>query len=308
MMFGMRDEFEYFECSQCGCLQICNPPIAMDKYYPKHYYSFEPLKSFESLPEKWLYRWFFLNRNMGQVLNKGILGKIFASIRPRPDYVDFARLLEPAQLKDFDAKILDVGCGQGKLLKNLANIGFTNLVGIDPHIEKSRNYGPHLKILAKSIDYLTDEKFDVIMFNHSFEHLSQQIEVLRKVRQILNKSGVCIIRIPVFGTDPWLKYGNNWIEIDAPRHHYLHSMNSIKLTASRAGFYLYCNNMESNPFIYWGSEMYKKGINLYDSVSCGFRKPDEIFTYEEMEEFKKMSKIAIENSNCGRGAFYFKPL
>jgi hypothetical protein len=40
MMFGFRDEFEYFQCSACFCLQIKNIPGSLEKYYPKNYYSF----------------------------------------------------------------------------------------------------------------------------------------------------------------------------------------------------------------------------------------------------------------------------
>jgi hypothetical protein len=45
MMFGFRDEFTYFECSKCGCLQIAEIPINMEKYYPSNYYSFQKIYS-----------------------------------------------------------------------------------------------------------------------------------------------------------------------------------------------------------------------------------------------------------------------
>lgn len=39
-----------------------------------------------------------------------------------------------------------------------------------------------VKILNNSIEELVDsEKFDVIIFSHSFEHLPDQLEALRKV-------------------------------------------------------------------------------------------------------------------------------
>ena len=39
MMFGVRDEFEYFECSNCGCVQIAEVPSNLAKYYPAEYLS-----------------------------------------------------------------------------------------------------------------------------------------------------------------------------------------------------------------------------------------------------------------------------
>ena len=44
VMFDFRDEFTYFECSKCGCLQITEIPRNMGKYYPSNYYSFKSFK------------------------------------------------------------------------------------------------------------------------------------------------------------------------------------------------------------------------------------------------------------------------
>ena len=39
-MFGFGSEFEYLECSNCGCIQLLNIPPDMAKYYPQdQYYS-----------------------------------------------------------------------------------------------------------------------------------------------------------------------------------------------------------------------------------------------------------------------------
>lgn len=43
MMFGFRDEFAYFECSKCDCLQITEIPKNIGKHYPTNYYSFNNL-------------------------------------------------------------------------------------------------------------------------------------------------------------------------------------------------------------------------------------------------------------------------
>src|SRR5687768_14977146 len=41
MMFGLRDRFEYAECSSCGSLQLAEIPADLGKYYPPDYYSFQ---------------------------------------------------------------------------------------------------------------------------------------------------------------------------------------------------------------------------------------------------------------------------
>jgi len=41
-MLGLDDEFEYFECSNCKCIQIIEIPEDMNRYYPENYYSYQP--------------------------------------------------------------------------------------------------------------------------------------------------------------------------------------------------------------------------------------------------------------------------
>jgi len=40
MMQGRREEFKYFECPECGCLQIVQIPENLGDYYGDNYYSF----------------------------------------------------------------------------------------------------------------------------------------------------------------------------------------------------------------------------------------------------------------------------
>lgn len=40
MMFGTRDEFEYYICPSCGCMQIENIPVNLGQYYSGEYYSY----------------------------------------------------------------------------------------------------------------------------------------------------------------------------------------------------------------------------------------------------------------------------
>ncbi len=40
MHIGLREEFTYFQCVNCRCIQIEEIPENMSKYYPSDYYSF----------------------------------------------------------------------------------------------------------------------------------------------------------------------------------------------------------------------------------------------------------------------------
>jgi len=91
---------------------------------------------------------------------------------------------------------LDVGCGAGSLLYCLKVLGFKNLVGVDPFISREVIDGD-IKILKRTIHELpNNQKFDLIIFNHSFEHIPDQLETLKKVRELLSENGVCSLGCP----------------------------------------------------------------------------------------------------------------
>lgn len=49
LMQNTREEFEYFVCSKCNCLQISDVPVDLGKYYENNYYSFSKPVIDESL-------------------------------------------------------------------------------------------------------------------------------------------------------------------------------------------------------------------------------------------------------------------
>lgn len=75
MMFGFLDEFVYFQCSNCGCLQIYDIPPNFSKYYPPEYYSFQPLQSSDSIKHKMI-DYVIFHRNRFAFSGKGFLGRV----------------------------------------------------------------------------------------------------------------------------------------------------------------------------------------------------------------------------------------
>ena len=67
------------------------------------------------------------------------------------------------------------------------------------------------------------------MFHHSFEHLPDPIETLERVYRLMPSGGNCLIRIPLVSSEAWKKYGPHWVQLDAPRHFFLYSIESLKL-------------------------------------------------------------------------------
>jgi len=191
---------------------------------------------------------------------------------------------------NYNSKILDVGCGVGNFLYSLNEIGFNNLVGVDPYINKDIIDG-NIKILKKNIHELpNNKKYDLIISNHSFEHISNQLETLVDISKILSENGACLLRMPIKTEYIWNQYGINWVQIDAPRHFFLHTLKSLKLLIGKVDLVIKDIVFDSTEFQFWGSEQYKKNIFLLAENSYSKNPDKSIFTKKEIEEFKKRAK------------------
>jgi SAM-dependent methyltransferase len=242
MMVGTRQEFAYWECLACGCLQIVAVPENMSAYYPSDYYSFA-LRA--AAWKGWYYRSYFAAPRLMKALRR--CSPDFASVigsKPRPG-----------------ARILDVGCGGGELVGILRILGF-EAFGIDPHVRTSTPF-----VQRASLDDVQGD-WDMVMFHHSLEHMVDHAEVLRSVRSKLKQGGLCLVRIPV-ATWAWKHYGRDWVQLDAPRHFVVHTPRSFELTAEAAGFRVERIVFDSDEFQFYGSELYRRDIPLRSNEAHG---------------------------------------
>jgi SAM-dependent methyltransferase len=254
MMLGLRDEFSYLECRACGCLQLEQIPDDMAKYYPASYYSLTQ--------HGWLKT--FLRRSWA----------LHAYQRPNPVGWLLSELVVPHEAVlairrtglGKNAAILEVGCGSGRLLLDLAWLGFTNLTGVDPFITQDIRHPDGLTILKQRVEAMTGE-FDLVMLHHSFEHTDQPLTVMQAVSRLLKPGGYAIFRIPVVSSFAWRQYGVNWANLDAPRHFFLHTFESMRLLADQSGLQLLETLHEGNDEQFWVSEEYARDIPRSDPRS-----------------------------------------
>ncbi|MBR2648422.1 MAG: class I SAM-dependent methyltransferase [Sediminibacterium sp.] len=281
MMLGMNDTFNYFQCVQCECLQIVKIPFNIEKYYPENYYSlkYSPEIHFKGEIKQTLKK----IRDSYIITGKGFTGRIIQLFYPNLsiELYNFRKV----KLKKKD-KILDVGSGSGIIPYIFFNAGFVKTIGIDPYISNDITYENGLTI--KKIDFLdlNVSDFDVIMYNHSFEHLSNPIEHLQQVYRSLKALGKLIIRIPTVSSFAWNKYGVNWVQLDAPRHIFLYSIKSLVILADQTNFKIDEINYESTYFQFAGSEQYLKGIALHDQNSY-YKGNSSLFSEKEIKQFKR---------------------
>ncbi|MGE5333563.1 MAG: class I SAM-dependent methyltransferase [Nitrososphaerota archaeon] len=298
MMFGMRDTFTYLECSNCLCVQLVDVPVNLDKYYPSNYYSValspdviftNPIKS----------RLGGLRTYYGAT-NRGVIGRMLYNRKPDPH----ARyLLKTGVTKA--SRILDVGCGTGIILYMLRNAGFSRVMGLDPFIPATITYKNGLTI-HKQVIHAIQGNWDVIMFHHSFEHVPDPLETLASVSRLLAPGGTCLIRVPTSSSYAWDYYRTNWIQLDAPRHTFLHSIASMNYLASQVGLMVDDVIYDSTAFQFWGSEQYARDIPLDSPQSYKNNPIQSLFTPEQIAEFSERATVLNQQKAGDQAAFYLR--
>ena len=113
---------------------------------------------------------------------------------------------------------------------------------------------------------------------------------------MLAPNGRCLLRIPVLGW-AWEHYGVNWVQLDAPRHLFLHTTKSFRLLAASAGLDVVDIGYDSNEFQFWASELYLRNVSL-SSIDVDRDRPRQIFSLAELQKFRASAR---ELNAQGRG-------
>ena len=294
MMFGTREVFSYRECSLCRSLYLAELPADLGSWYREGYYALEALRQEPSL-KRWVKR-----RIAAHVLGGGdAIGNALHRILAEPMLVRIARFARAG----FSDRILDVGSGEGADLTGLESLGFCDLTGVDPYIRECRTIGRNIRLLKQGLEGV-DETFDLIMFNHSLEHVPAPGSVLRQAVERLTSKGRILIRIPVAATEGWEIYGTDWVQLDAPRHVHIPSVEGMERLASGTGIELVDLSFDSYGFMYWGSELYQRDVSLTKAQKDGG--PAAYFPKAALREFERRAEVCNRNGRGDQAAFLLR--
>lgn len=135
-------------------------------------------------------------------------------------------------------RLLDVGCGPGRLLQELRGHGW-DVYGVDfSSVAVSRAQSVGLNV--RQSDLLTagfeNNFFDVVLFSHSLEHVYDPIATLHEARRILRPGGSLLLYLPNAGSVEARLFGQWWIAWDPPRHLFHFNRRSVTRLLDKAGF------------------------------------------------------------------------
>ncbi|MGC8773694.1 MAG: class I SAM-dependent methyltransferase [Chlorobaculum sp.] len=167
------------------------------------------------------------------------------------------------------ARILEVGCSTGRLLLQIHRdygVPLANLFGVEtdrPAAATARSTGIGISESDLSKADFCSRRFDRIIFWHALEHLHCIGESLDKARELLAENGQLIIAVPNIESLDARGYGPNWIALDAPRHLYHFSPDTLSKLLEKHGLSILNIGRWIPDTLYnvWYSEKLERSIN-----------------------------------------------
>lgn len=301
MFLGTREKFEYFLCPKCKSLSIGEIPKHLAELYSKYpIFDLNPVKI--SCWTRFVRRYTLLNQNACSRFMLKFLNS----------WEDLALKALYGLGLNLSTKILDVGCGSGILVRTLNSFGFKNVTGIDPH--SSATIEKHgFRLIKGSLEDLV-EQYDLVMFNHSFEHLEDVSLAVKKLETLIKPGGLLIIRIPNVESYSFRKYKENWHGIHAPFHLVLPSFEGMRKIFRDTNFVLQNTRQEQLVELFLYNIDYSLNIGLTEPLgvlAClgdgplGNKIPP-LFTKKEIAFLKDKAKAVTKNNMADYIAYYYR--
>ena len=285
MMMGTHEQFHYALCPGCACLQLIDPPEHLGAYY-SGYYGRSPL-SLTSLKFR-LLMWRF-RAALGRSINP--IGVLLNRYFPEPAITSITKVVGPSE------SVLDVGCANGELLLLLKAFGYESVRGCDPFIDATLHYDNGVTVANHTLEAEIGP-FDVIMANHSLEHVGDQHAFVRQAFDRLVPNGRIVIRIPTSSSWAYDRFGVKWYQLDAPRHLYVHSRQSITQLLEAAGFVNVEISDDSTIWQIVSSELYEAGIPFSSHQRWYLKRLPK---FVASGKFKRLKDMTAELNAFNRG-------
>ena len=139
-----------------------------------------------------------------------------------------------------ELRVLDVGGGAGwelSLIKSIEpRVKLTMVVDIAAGAADAARAAGHEYFCGRVEDFVSEERFDLVLMLNVIEHVDDPHAVLGKIRGLLSLQGVVLVKTPNYESlDARLFRHANWGGYHCPRHWVLFNRESFVALADRAG-------------------------------------------------------------------------
>jgi SAM-dependent methyltransferase len=153
------------------------------------------------------------------------------------------------------ARILDIGCGNGNFLEFLSSNKDLELHGIERDMKAAARamskQGMTIKTTPLETGDYPAEYFDAVTLFHVFEHLTHPAETLHIIEQILKPGGILYLSFPNIASFQAQLFRGKWLHLDPPRHLFFFKPSVLKKIMKQRRFSCISEryiSLEQNPF------------------------------------------------------------
>ncbi|MBO8180439.1 MAG: class I SAM-dependent methyltransferase [Archaeoglobus sp.] len=168
-------------------------------------------------------------------------------------------------------KILDVGCGSGKIIAVLEKLGW-DVYGIDLSsraIENAKKRGLKKVYVGELTNFHFPKKyFDVVLMRHVIEHIHNPNDYLSHINKILKDDGLLIISVPNINSREFKIFREYWYQLDVPRHLHFFNIHTLSKLLSNNKFNVINKYEDYRPFF----SLSRSLVNLVNGYLCSSEK------------------------------------
>ena len=227
--------FHFVRCSVCGVVRLSPRPDVseLSRIYPPEYYAYNLIADDKSSP-------------------LGLTNRLKMRMYQRRIMALLRRLGKPGPVR-----VLDVGCGDGRLLdwyRESPAGPRLETHGIEMNVQAAtiaRNQGHRVVTGRFEVDReLEAGAFDLILAYHVIEHVGDPRRFAERAAELLAPDGLFVVATPNWNSQDARRFGGHWGGNHFPRHWTLYDERTIHHLANLVNLDLEHVEYQPNP-IFW---------------------------------------------------------
>jgi SAM-dependent methyltransferase len=200
----------YARCASCGCRSVTfhASPESLARFYAVDYwYEYQAIHGCPPIEERW---------------ERDLLDRI-------PQYLEWIQGVFPPP-----ARVLEVGCGSGRLLKELKDRGYTCAGSdMDPRVAEFARVRTGLPVEPGAFPRAPRGETDIVLLIDILEHIPDPDRFLEIAASFLAGGGKLLVHLPVIDSP---EEARRQAHLFNPLSHlWMHTSGSLVLLASRHG-------------------------------------------------------------------------